>query len=98
MSADAPTPAAPLFSARTMLIVVLVGLFAFSAFVVLSAYAPDLRSGSDGGGHALSKSAVGFAGVVELLKGMDEPVVVSRGEPPPTPEGKGVLILTPRRS
>ena len=95
MSAEAPAQTTPLFAAGTMLIVVLVGLFAFSAFVVLSAYAPDLRSGSDGGGHALSKSAVGFAGVVELLKGMDEPVMVSRGAPPPTPAGKGVLILTP---
>ena len=86
---------APLFAARTMLWVVLIGLFAFSAFVVLSAYAPDLRAGSDGGAHALSKSAVGFAGVVELLEGADRPVVVSRGEPPQTRSGVGVMVLTP---
>ena len=87
--------AGPLFNARTMLLVVLIGVFAFSAFVVLSAYAPDLRSGSDGGAHALSRSAVGFAGAVELLKGLDEPVLVSRGDPPPTRAGSGVLVLTP---
>lgn len=90
---DAAAPKPPLFAARTMLWVVLIGVFAFSAFVVLSAYAPDLRSGSDGGAQALSKSAVGFAGVVELLKGMDEPVVVSRGPLPA--QADGVLVLTP---
>ena len=95
MSDEAASARGPLFAARTMLWVVLTGVFAFSAFVVLSAYAPDLRSGSDGGAHALSKSAVGFAGVVELLKGADRPVDVSRGEPPPTRSGSGVLILTP---
>ena len=85
----------PLFSPRTMIWVVLVGVFAFSAFVVLSAYAPDLRTGSDGGAHALSKSAIGYGGVVELLKGLDRPVVVSRAPPPPTRAGSGVLVLTP---
>ncbi len=95
MSSEAASARPPLFAARTMLWVVLIGVFAFSAFVVLSAYAPDLRSGSDGGGHALSKSAVGFAGVVELLKDLDEPVVVSRGAPPATGAGSGVLVLTP---
>ena len=85
-----------LFSPRTMVWVVLVGVFAFSAFVVLSAYAPDLRSGAgDGGAHALSRSAVGYAGVVELLKGADRRVVVSRGTPPVTAEGSGLLVLTP---
>ncbi len=92
MSASSPD----LFSPRTMLWVVLVGVFAFSAFVVLSAYAPDLRSGTgDGGAHALSRSAVGYAGVVELLKGGGRPLVVSRGAPPVTAEGSGLLVLTP---
>ena len=94
MSAET-SASTPLFSVRTMLWVVLVGIFAFSALVVLAAYAPDLRSGSDGGAHALSRSAVGFGGVVELLKGLDEPAVVSRNRPPPTDTGKGLLILTP---
>ena len=89
------SPSQPLFSPKTMIIVVLVGVFAFSAFVVLSAYAPDLRSGANGGAHALSRSAIGYAGVVELLKDMDRPVLVSRGRPPPTRGGSGVLVLTP---
>ena len=89
------TPAKPLFSVRTMLWVVLVGVFAFSALVVLTAYAPDLRSGSDGGAHALSRSAVGYAGVVRLLKEVGEPVLVIRGPAPATRGGAGVLVLTP---
>ncbi len=92
---EAAAPKAPLFSPRTMIWVVLIGVFAFSAFVVLSAYAPDLRSGANGGAQALSRSAVGYAGVVELLKVMDRPALVSRGSPPATQGGSGVLVLTP---
>ena len=95
MSADQPPLATPLFSVRTMLWVVLVGVFAFSGLVVLTAYAPDLRSGSDGGAHALSRSAVGYAGVVRLLKEMGRPVLITRGPAPATGGGAGVLVLTP---
>jgi hypothetical protein len=87
--------ARPLFAARTMLVMVLVGVVSFSALLVLQAYAPDLRSGSDGGAHALSKSAVGYAGIVRLLKGLDDPVVVSHGPPPNVRAGSGLLVLTP---
>jgi hypothetical protein len=85
----------PLFRARTVLVMVLVGVVSFSALLVLSAYAPDLRSGSDGGAHALSKSAVGYAGLVRLLKDLGEPVVVSHGPPPAVRAGSGLLVLTP---
>lgn len=43
------------------------GIVAFAAFVLLSAYAQDFRSGRDGRGHALSVSAVGFKGIVTLV-------------------------------
>lgn len=97
MSAADQTHARPLFAARTMLVMVLVGVVSFSALLVLQAYAPDLRSGSDGGAHALSKSAVGYAGIVRLLKDLGDPVVVSRGPPPEVRSraGSGVLVLTP---
>jgi hypothetical protein len=45
---------------------------------VLSAYAPDLRSGNDGRAHALSHSAIGFAGVPVLMKGLGQSVVINR--------------------
>ena len=97
MSDAAPeTPAAGrLFSPATMLWVVLVGVFAFSAFAALSAYAPDLRTGADGRAHALSKSAVGFSGLEQLLRDDGAPVLISRGPPPQAQPSQGVLVLTP---
>ena len=83
-----------LFAARTVLWMVLIGVFSFIAFLALSAYAPDLRSGSDGGAHALSKSAVGFAGLVKLMDAEGAPVLVSRG--PPADQTSGILLLTPQ--
>ena len=101
MSESAPSPAggAPVarFSVRTVLALILVGVFSLSALAVLSAYAPDLRNGDDGGAHALSKSAVGFAGTARLLRDSGLPVVLSRG---PLHQGSenGLLILTPQPS
>jgi len=54
------------FNARTMLLVTAIGALAFIAMLVLGAYAPDLRSGRNGGAHALSNAAVGFSGLVRL--------------------------------
>ena len=54
------------FNRGTMLLVVAIGVAAFIAMLVLGAYAPDLRSGHDGGTHALSNGATGFSGVVRL--------------------------------
>ena len=67
-----------LFAPRVVLGMIVAGVFAFSAFVVLSTYAPDLQSGDNGQAHALSKSAVGYGGMVRLLREMGEPVIVSR--------------------
>lgn len=83
-----------LFRGRTVLAMILVGVLAFVALAVLSVYAPSLRSGDDGGGHALSKSAVGYAGAVQLFRSMGDVVVVSRGDSPAV-ERNGLLIVTP---
>jgi hypothetical protein len=83
----------PLFSARAVLALVLVGIVAFAGLAVLSAYAPDLRTGNDGRAHALSKSAVGFAGAPILMKGLGESVLVSRTRPRNMPGA--VIVLTP---
>ena len=66
---SAATGASP-FSARTMLWVVAAGITAFAALLLLGAYAPDLRNGRNGGAHALSTSAVGFRGIVQLIDGL----------------------------
>jgi len=83
----------PAFSPKVILALVLVGIVAFAGLAVLSAYAPDLRSGQDGRAHALSKSAVGFAGAPILMKALGETTVVSRSRPRGLDEA--VAILTP---
>ena len=97
-ASSAPTPSAQTrsgpFKPGVVVALVLVAVFALSALGALSAYAPDLSDGDDGGGHALSNSAVGYAGLVKLLKGMDRAVVLSRG-PLRSGAQDGLLILTP---
>ncbi len=83
------------FSPKVMIALVLVGIFAFSGFTVLSVYAPDLRGGQDGGAHALSKSAVGYAGAVALLKAEGAPVAVSRSRLLRANDSRSLRILTP---
>src|SRR5690606_32511523 len=81
------------FTRRAVITMVVLGALSFCAFIVLSAYAPDLRSGSDGRSHALSKSAVGFAGAAALLRARELPVVIRRGR---DREGNdGLLVVTP---
>jgi hypothetical protein len=86
-----PRQAGP-WSPVAVVSMVLVGVFAFCALVVLLAYAPDLKSGHDGRSHALSTSAVGYGALVEALKLSGEPVLISRGQL--SPDGKGLLIFT----
>jgi len=97
--AAAPTTAASdsgaPFTPLTVLWIVLVVAFSFSAFIVLSAYAPDMRGGSDAGGHALSRSAVGFAGLVTLLREENEAVTISRRDGADRDPGLSLLVLTP---
>lgn len=83
----------PAFSARAVLALVLVGIVAFAGMTVLAAYAPDLRAGSDGRAHALSRSAIGFAGAPVLMKSLGQPVIISRTKPR-GPQDAGV-VLTP---
>ncbi len=66
------------FTARTVLALTLVAAFAFSAFVALSTFAPDLRTGRDGRAHGLSRSAVGFAGLLALERARGRIATVTR--------------------
>jgi hypothetical protein len=82
------------FTGRAALAIIFTGVFTFSAFFVLSAYAPQLRQGTDGGTHALSKGATGFAFLGELLKQSGVDVMAPRGVIPDTTGG--VLVYTPQ--
>lgn len=81
------------FSPTAMIVIVLVGVVTLAGLGVLSAYAPELRSGDDGGGHALSKSSIGYGGLPPLLRSLGAPVVLSRGALRSTDES--LLVLTP---
>lgn len=94
MSAEAQPAQPAAFSPRTMLVLVLVSLFAFSAFGVLATYAPDLKEKEDAGAHALSKSAVGFAGAAALFKAEGAPVVISRARDLQQTKAS-LVVLTP---
>jgi hypothetical protein len=56
------------FSARTVVLILAIGILGFIGTLVLGAYAPDLRSGRNGGAHALSTAATGFSGIVRLAE------------------------------
>ena len=87
--------AAPAFASPfTLALVIGVGVFAFCAFLVLGAYAPDLKGGDNGQAHAMSKSAIGFGGLVEAVKLAGDPTMISRGPLPPGRKA-GLLVATP---
>ncbi|HEY0053116.1 MAG TPA: DUF4350 domain-containing protein, partial [Caulobacteraceae bacterium] len=86
-------PGAPAFSPRVVLGLILVGVACLVALTSLSAYAPELRSGDDGGDHALSRSATGFAAASRLLTATGRRVIASRRAVEDI--DTGLLILTP---
>lgn len=65
---ETATAAPATFGARLMGILLAASIALAGLYAVLSAYAPEMRDGQDGGGHALSNSAVGFSGIVALAR------------------------------
>lgn len=82
------------FSPLTMIVAVLVGVVCFAGLGLLSAYAPELKSGNDGGGHALSRGATGFGALPLLLRDLGAPVVMHRGVLTDA-SADSLLVLTP---
>jgi hypothetical protein len=83
------------FSPKVVLALIAAGVFATSAFLLLSAYAPDLRATRGGGAHAISRSAIGYAGVLRLLRMMDVPVTVNQSRTGLT-SYPGLMVVTPQ--
>lgn len=81
------------FNPRSMLLITAVGVLAFIATLVLGAYAPDLRSGRNGGAHALSNAATGFSGLVRLAEATGRNPVIVRSEDQLTSED--LAVITP---
>lgn len=82
-----------LFPVRVVAAMLVAGAVSFLAFLWLTAYAPDLRSGSDGGAHGLSNAATGYKGLADLIRATGGRVTYARGEP--RSSDTGLLVLTP---
>jgi hypothetical protein len=96
LSAAEPAPTNDGFRARTVLALVLVGVFAFASFGVLGVYAPELRGHSDPGAHAMSSSPVGFRGAVVMRRAMGGRADLSRGAQDRARIEGAVVVLTPQ--
>jgi hypothetical protein len=83
------------FRPKTMMIVLAVGILSFLGLLVLGAYAPDLRSGRNGGAHALSNAATGFAGIVRLAEATGRNPLIARHEH--VFDTEDMVVLTPER-
>jgi hypothetical protein len=81
------------FRPKTILIVAAVGILAFVAMLVLGAYAPDLRSGRNGGTHALSNAATGFSGIIRLAQATGRNPLIARSEQ--MFDTEDLVVLTP---
>ncbi|WGM39457.1 DUF4350 domain-containing protein [Caulobacter sp. NIBR1757] len=66
------------FSAVLVLWLVVIGVLAFIGSLVMGAFGDDFNKGDNGGAHALSRSAVGYAGIIELLRASGVEVSIDR--------------------
>jgi hypothetical protein len=81
------------FQAGAIALMLVLGIVGFIGLVVLGAYAPDMRSGQNGGGHALSNSAVGYSAIVQLARATGRHPRIVRSEHEFDTEN--LLIVTP---
>jgi hypothetical protein len=66
LAIDRDTRGDATFRVTTVAAMVVIGVIGFIGMMVLGAYGPDLKSGRNGGAHALSSAATGFSGLVQL--------------------------------
>ena len=84
------------FNPRLIAAVITIGVIAFVALWALVALSPQISSGNDGGGHALSNAAPGYAGIVDLVERAGADVDLRRRvEPAQTDDYTQLAILTP---
>ncbi|WP_353204638.1 hypothetical protein [Sphingomonas sp.] len=81
------------FTTRTVAILIAVGILTFVGMLVLGAYAPDLRSGRNGGAHALSNAAIGYSGIVRLAEATGRNPQIVRD--PRKLDTEDLVVLTP---
>ena len=77
----------------TLALILGIGILAFVAMLVLGTYAPDLRSGDDGGNHALANGATGLSGVIRLAEATGRQPTIGRD--PALFDTRNLLVITP---
>ncbi|HUE64451.1 MAG TPA: hypothetical protein VMO78_08755 [Rhizomicrobium sp.] len=82
-------------SGRLAVLLVVISAVSLLGLMLLFAYAPDLRSESSNGGDTVSRSAVGFAGLKELLTLSGVPTELDRGQLSRPDTRPSLVILTP---
>lgn len=81
------------FNRRGLGLLIAVGLLFGVAFVLLSAFGPDLDTGRDGEAHALSTAGTGYAALVDLAKAGG--LAARPGRDDTSVRSAGLLVLTP---
>ena len=82
-------------SARLAALLVAISAASLLGLVLLFAYAPELRSENSSGGDAISRSAIGFAGLRELLQLSGTSTELDRGVFSRPDTKPSLIILTP---
>lgn len=95
MSAEPSETSAPWMTPTLAIGLAVVSALSLVAFLVLSAFAPQLRPDSTGGANALSRSGVGFAGLRILLAESGVPVTIDRGPSTGQRDPNRLTIVTP---
>lgn len=91
-----PGGASDAFNPKLIAAVIAAGVVAFIALWALIALGPQIRSGQDGGEHALSNAAPGFAGIVDLIERSGNHVDIRRSEnESDAGDRRTLLVLTP---
>jgi len=83
------------FRVRTVALMLAIGILGFVGTLVIGAFAPDLRSGRNGGTHALSNAAVGFSGIIQLAEATGRNPQIIRSEH--LFDSDGLLVVTPNQ-
>lgn len=86
-----------LFRPITLISLVLIGLFAFSALIVLGGFAKDLRKAPPGQATPRSVSAVGYQAYTDYLEALNYDVQETRGKRPFYDRNERLVVYTPSR-
>jgi hypothetical protein len=85
-----------IFKPATIGLMILVGIVGFFGALTLGAYAPDLEGNGGPGGHALSNSAIGYSGLVQLAAGTGRNPRILRDEL--AWQGEDLVVATPEEA